>query len=65
MHLSVWLIIGIILMIPWLVAMVLQMDPANKLDPLSPKSIFFWFLILGIIVFSIGIGFSFTGRHGY
>lgn len=63
MHLSIWLVVGIILMIPWLVAMVRQMDPANEIDPMDRRGIFFWFLILGIIVLAIGIGISLSGRR--
>jgi hypothetical protein len=63
MHLSVWLFIGAVLVLPWLVGMIRQMDPkAYNVDPMNKSSIQFWLFILGISIIAFGIGISVSGQ---
>jgi hypothetical protein len=59
MSYSVWLVIGVLLLVPWFIAMVTQGEPpTRKLYPMNRRSIYFWFFILGIIALTIGVGIA-------
>jgi hypothetical protein len=63
MHFSMWLYVGTVLTLPWLVTMVRLRDSnAGNVDPMDKRSILFWSFLLGIILLAVGIGISVSGR---